>query len=283
VNKNSDVLSQHHAPLGMKKLSSADYEPMLEAILLKLNVKTEIPVLICGMAGAAQGWQEAKYRNVPSQLNDISEHAIKVKTKSRDVRILPGLCQRVKTNPDVMRGEETLLLGASSKGCDFETYCMPGTHSKWVWLGEGEIQSFQTFMTGELYALLSEHSTLATFMNNNESSLHEYPAFINAVDAIHQNSASLTSLLFSLRSGALLFSSEDLTANAASLSGLCIGAEFTSIEFDKLNNVGLIAQGNLASAYSKVMDHLGINFELIDSHDLALEGLNFCAKKIWPN
>jgi len=223
VNKNSDVLSQHHAPLGMKKLSSADYEPMLEAILLKLNVKTEIPVLICGMAGAAQGWQEAKYRNVPSQLNDISEHAIKVKTKSRDVRILPGLCQRVKTNPDVMRGEETLLLGASSKGCDFETYCMPGTHSKWVWLGEGEIQSFQTFMTGELYALLSEHSTLATFMN------------------------------------------------AASLSGLCIGAEFTSIEFDKLNNVGLIAQGNLASAYSKVMDHLGINFELIDSHDLALE------------
>ncbi len=283
MNANGDLLAEKYEPLGMTKLNPADYEPMLESMLLKLNVKDEIPVLICGMAGAAQGWQEANYIDVPTQLEDISSHAVKVKTKSRDVRILPGLAQRVKTNPDVMRGEETLLLGASSNNYDLKTYCMPGTHSKWVWLDKCEIQSFRTFMTGELFALLSEHSTLAPFMKNDESSLQDHPAFLRAIDEIIENPKSLTSSLFSLRSGALLFRNEDMIANAARLSGLCIGAEFNSMQFDKANKIGLIAQGKLAATYAKVMHHLGIEFELIDSHDLALAGLKSCAQKLWLN
>lgn len=267
----------------MTKLSPLDYEPMLEEILSELCVKGEVPVLICGMAGASQGWQEANYVDLPTNLDDLHSHAVKVKTKSRDVRILPGLAQRVKANPDVMRGEETLLLGASSKGYDFEAYCMPGTHSKWVWLEQGKIQSFRTIMTGELYALLGEHSTLATFIKKNEDNLQEHPAFLHAVDEIIKNPERLTNLLFSLRSGSLLFINEDITASAARLSGLLIGAEFASMQGDKPNEIGLIAQGNLASVYTKVMNRLGINFVLIDSHDLALAGLKSCAKKLWSN
>ena len=283
VNAQGELLFEKNEPLGMSKLKPFDYEPLLEEMLTQLGIDVNVPVLICGMAGAAQGWQEATYIDLPTQLDDLSSHAVKVRTQGRDVRILPGLAQRSCVEPDVMRGEETLLLGALSKGAVYENYCMPGTHSKWVQMQEGSVLKFQTFMTGELFAFLNLHSTLSPFLNGEDKALHKHAAFKVAVKEIVVKPSLLMNVLFSIRSGALLFPIEDKLASLARLSGLLIGAELATMKDKSANTIGLIAQGELADHYSTAMEILEMPFEMIDSHDLALSGLKLSADKLWAN
>lgn len=281
VDQIGDVLFENKAPLGMSKLNPSDYESLLENVLLEFEVPKNIPVLICGMAGAAQGWQEAKYIDLPTRLENLSSHAIKVQTQTRDVRILPGLAQRSSLEPDVMRGEETLLLGALAKGYSYESYCMPGTHSKWVQVANGEVQAFKTFMTGELFAILGEHSTLSHFIDGQDGALGNHPGFESAVKEIASKPDLLINTLFSIRSGSLLFSNEDAGFFKARLSGLLIGAELSAMKTDHANKIGLIGRGETLKHYSSAMGFLGMGFDIIDSHALAVSGLKSAADELW--
>ena len=275
------VQAEHIAQLGMQKLNPSHYENTLETILSKLGIKPHIPVLICGMAGAAQGWQEAQYIDLPAGLDDMPSKAVKVKTKARDVRILPGLAQRQETSPDVMRGEETLLLGAILTEQKYQTYCIPGTHSKWVSMNETIVEKFQTYMTGELFNLLVDCSSLSYFLKQKSENLHNHPEFQKAVLEATANPESLSHLIFSIRSGSMLFPKEEPNAALARLSGLLIGDELSNIKKHENTKVGLIAKGVLSDSYSTAMKTLGMEFEYIDSHELALSGLHFAAEKIW--
>lgn len=221
------------------------------------------------MAGAAQGWQEAQYIDLPTRLVDLPNHAVKVKTELRDVRILPGLVQRIITALDFMRGEEKLLLGAMLTGHEYKIYCMLGTHSKWVTTDKGTVEKFQTYMTGELFNLLVESSTLSYFLTAKSEALHEHAEFHKAVKEVTSNSDSLTNTLFSIRSGSMLFSQNDACDPVAKLSGLLIGAEFGAISSLDAGKMGLIARGELSNNYAKAMKVLGVDFEIIDSHRLA--------------
>lgn len=281
VDHEGKTVAEKHAPLGMTKLNSSDYEPMLENILSEMAVHEDAPVLICGMAGAAQGWQDANYIDLPARLDEISNHAINVKTKGRDVRIIPGLAQRSSQSPDVMRGEETLLLGALSKGIEYKTFCMPGTHSKWIKLEAGKVQSFKTFMTGELFALMSQHSTLSPFLNYDENHSAEISSFKDGVFEFLENPQELTRLLFSIRASSLLFDDHSTVSTSARLSGLLIGAELTALKPQLSQKVGLVSQGKLATNYAMAMEVIGIEYDLINSHKLALAGLLHVARQVW--
>src|SRR6185295_3284527 len=121
-----------------------------------------LPVIICGMAGARQGWVEAGYVDTPAPLASILKHAVAVPGQDRDIRILPGIAQRDRGAPDVMRGEETQLLGAlGPDAADDALVCLPGTHSKWVEAKGGTVERFATFMTGELFDVVSRETILA--------------------------------------------------------------------------------------------------------------------------
>ena len=280
VNADGAVLCRTDEPYGMSKLKPSDYEPMLESILAKFDIAETTPVLICGMAGAAQGWQEARYINIPTKLDGLPGQAITVKTSLRPVRILPGLAQRSETHPDVIRGEETLLLGALINGLRYKYYCLPGTHSKWVQVQDGQICQIQTFMTGELFDLLSTRSTLSYFMDIGGESLHHHPGYKTAILDIQSNPELLMNALFSIRAGRLLFSEGDAAAAMARLSGLLIGAELSAVQVNKKEAIGLVAQGRLADFYLTAMMHLDINAELINSEALALSGLKFAADQM---
>ena len=117
------------------------------------------PVLICGMAGARQGWVEAPYLKTPTRLDALHEGAVRVDAGA-DIRILPGIAQARADRPDVMRGEETQLLGVLDPGFA-GLVCIPGTHSKWIRIEAGEIVEFATYMTGELFSVISQHSILS--------------------------------------------------------------------------------------------------------------------------
>jgi len=124
----------------------------------------ELPALLCGMVGSAFGWREASYLTCPAQTQELADALVSPRA---NVYIVPGMkCTNPLGAPDVMRGEETQILGATcgplAPGLDVgkKLICMPGTHTKWVLMYDGVVQEFLTVPTGELFALLSDHSVI---------------------------------------------------------------------------------------------------------------------------
>lgn len=158
------VVFSRSSDQGMGRLSREQYPAALTALVCDAIAAEGEPldVLICGMAGARQGWLEAPYIETPAALDDIWQQAVTPAMPGSRLfpRILPGVCQR-GGHDDVMRGEETQLLGllASEPGFD-GVVCMPGTHAKWVSLRGRRIARFATAMTGELFDVLRTHSVL---------------------------------------------------------------------------------------------------------------------------
>ncbi|MDE1146856.1 MAG: 2-dehydro-3-deoxygalactonokinase [Azospirillaceae bacterium] len=126
----------------------------------------KLPLLLCGMVGSTLGWVEVPYAAAPAGAAEIADHLHPIDLDGRKVYIAPGVKGlNLQGAPDVMRGEETQVLGALITHPVLATgdhlLCLPGTHSKWVDLADGRITGFTTAMSGEIYALLSRHSTLA--------------------------------------------------------------------------------------------------------------------------
>lgn len=124
----------------------------------------ETRVVMCGMVGSRQGWVEAPYVPCPATPAEIAARVVPVPFKGARAVLIPGLSTRDAAGvPDVMRGEETKLLGVMAALGDAAEalLCLPGTHSKWARLSAGRIAGFATQMTGESFAALSEHTILA--------------------------------------------------------------------------------------------------------------------------
>ena len=121
-----------------------------------------LPAFMCGMVGSAIGWLEAPYLPCPADLDEIADAPVPVRDA---VSVVRGMrCTNPLGAPDVMRGEETQLLGArvlnASLGTGRALVCMPGTHTKWVALSDGVVQEFLTSPTGEVFKALCEHTVL---------------------------------------------------------------------------------------------------------------------------
>lgn len=185
---------------------------------------TTLPRLACGMVGSRGGWREIPYVDLPADatkvVNDITSMRLDDGTA---LHFVPGL--RDSSGPDVMRGEETQLIGAIPLRTDIagnSTWILPGTHSKWASVRDGSITGFHTFMTGELFALLSEHSILA----HGEATPHDQESFARGVVAARDSGAAgALSRLFSARA-LMLEGRLQPAATADYLSGLLIGEEF---------------------------------------------------------
>jgi len=200
VDQAFNVVLEHRSSCGMVKLKPDEFKPFLENTLLEFGLPSDAPILICGMAGSAQGWQDTGYVNTPTELDVIATKAVKINVVGgRDIRILPGIAQRNIENPDVMRGEETLLLGAQYLHMTYSTYCLPGTHSKWVFMEGHMVRSFATVMTGELFALLSEQSTLSHYLKTDTQPEMDNAAFKLALNEALMNPEKFTQSLFKLR------------------------------------------------------------------------------------
>lgn len=275
------VLNEHQNDRGMSTLRSADYEAVLTKALDIVGAPAQLPVIICGMAGSASGWLEAPYADLPVRPDNIVQAAVRVPNSDRDIRILPGLAQRDASHPDVMRGEETLLLGLMHSGANTGLLCLPGTHSKWVHLENGLVTRFRTTMTGELFALLSRQSTLAHAIKDGDSVSPDAPGFEKAVAEALAAPEAVTSALFSVRAGPLLgLSAPDQMAGR--LSGLLIGLELAGMGLPPSAEVTLVSQGSLGSLYGRAITIAGHGVNLVDSNDSVRNGLLAAAHSIWP-
>lgn len=263
-------------------LPDHSFGAVLEKHLQALDAPSDLPVVVAGMAGARGAWKEAAYLETPTSLDALHQRAVRVDGFARDTRILPGVCQREKGREDVIRGEETQLAGACAQERRSGLFCLPGTHSKWARLEEGRLTEFTTFMTGELFALMSEHSVLRDMVAKGTGDSAS-PTFSEAVSEMLADGAGLTGKLFSVRAASLL--NGDAAPDAkARLSGLLIGAEIAAMRGALLDEAKalLIASGAQARAYQKALSTAGIESEILDGHDLVRRGLYNAALALWP-
>ena len=162
------VLETRAAPLGIQQVRG-DFAGALDALLGDWR-RESVPRLACGMIGSRQGWIEAPYVECPAAAASLARGI--VETPDRALSIVPGLVDRDDEGvPDVMRGEETQIVGAVAGDASPTLAVLPGTHSKWAIARDGAIASFATYMTGEVYAVLLEHSILGRMAGPNPQAL----------------------------------------------------------------------------------------------------------------
>ncbi|NLO74630.1 MAG: 2-dehydro-3-deoxygalactonokinase [candidate division WS1 bacterium] len=243
----------------------ARYREVLGQARRELSQRTDItlqavPTLISGMASATIGWRELPYVPVPVPL--AGEALLCTEVDKDPVTVLvSGIC----TATEVMRGEETEILGLMSLSRyearrEAARLILPGTHSKHVRVEQGSIADFVTHMTGELWGLLTEQSTLSyaatpeTWRQEPESSVQE--SFTQGVRAAQEE--PLTSLLFQVRAHQVLLGWEG-AANAAYLRGVLLGAELGALGREgSANSPILLCAGPQHTAwYAKALEVLG--------------------------
>ncbi|MFK7877083.1 MAG: 2-dehydro-3-deoxygalactonokinase [Paracoccaceae bacterium] len=230
---------------GMNSLSQEQFEPTLVALIDPwLNTATT-DVVCCGMVGSRQGWVEAPYAAVPCNASQSTMVQAPTSDARIRVHVLPGLSQAEPA--DVMRGEETQIAGFLALNPSWDgVICLPGTHSKWAQVSAGEVVSFQTFMTGEMFALLSGHSVLR---HSTQSTDWDAGAFQSGLSDAMSRPEALAARLFRLRAAHLLHAT-DAAASRARLSGLLIGSELAAAKPYWLGQqVAVIGADALATHY----------------------------------
>jgi 2-dehydro-3-deoxygalactonokinase len=270
---------------GMGTLAPEQFAGVLERALNELGAAVDLPVMICGMAGSRQGWQEAPYAATPVKLADLAAHAIVFESQQRLVRILPGIARKDASRCDVMRGEETQLLGLSvAKNIHTGLACLPGTHSKWVRLARNTVTDFVSVMTGELYALLRQHSILRHSTGGNAKVSASDPVFLEHVRIGLSREGGL-GRLFSIRAATLLNNTDEAHSSAA-LSGLLIGTEIRDASA-MLGQTGcdihVIGSGSLSALYHAALSVAGFTPHTEDGSALVRAGLLSAASYIQNN
>lgn len=274
VDSQGVVLGERQSPEGMGSLDKAAYPAVLEGHLSALGAPSDLPVVVAGMAGARTGWREAPYVETPAPLVGLFQHAVQPEGVSRPVYILPGVCQREGGASDVMRGEETQLAGALEQGLDNALFCLPGTHSKWALVEDGQVRRFSTVMTGELFNLISRQSILRLSVPEDGDAEADPEIFDAAVAQALEPGFALTSVLFSIRAEGLL--APDARINpAARLSGLLIGAEIAAIrdDLERHGKAYLIGTGKLTRLYARAITKAGGEPVMLDGGLLVRRGL----------
>ena len=240
-----------------------------------------LPAIAAGMVGSRQGWHEADYLPCPADLAALGGALTRFDHGARPVAIVPGLCvdrgQEDTGRADVMRGEETQIAGLVASGTRSATVVLPGTHSKWVRLDDAVVRDFHTFMTGETFAALRDHTVLRHTLHA-ERDINE----TIFADAVLQASADPTTIVsgpFGLRAQALV--SGAVEAPESRLSGWLVGAEFAaarSCGYDA-PSVEIIGTARLADLYRLAARRLGLSVNAHDGGDLVWPALLAIARE----
>ena len=219
--QNGTIVDRRDRPDGITRVSPAGFPDCLRATVGDWLDDGETHILMAGMVGSRQGWVEAPYLPCPASLPHLAAALVPVAFDGATVAIVPGLTYRDPAGtPEVMRGEETQLVGIHANGL----FCLPGSHSKWATITAGAITGFTTAMTGEVFAALRGHTILGRMMTDAPV---DDDAFRRGVVRAGTG-GGLLHHLFGVRTLGLFDELPD-TQSAAYLSGLLIGTEIAAL------------------------------------------------------
>jgi 2-dehydro-3-deoxygalactonokinase len=238
-----------------------------------LQAEPAAPVLLVGMVGSREGWTVAPYAACPADAAAIARAMIPVDLGGgRRAHIVPGLpCEPAPGAADVMRGEETLVLGA---GVADGLVCLPGTHPKWILMRAGRIERFATYMTGEMYALLREHSMIG----RPATEPGDPAGFAMGIEAARRNEGEsrvgLLHLLFGARA-AVVSGRMETALLGPYLSGLLTGDEIAGAlaQFPGAASVMIVADAPRSDLYVDALGRRGIATRVRAPQEALIAGL----------
>ncbi|MFM9926675.1 2-dehydro-3-deoxygalactonokinase [Variovorax sp. H27-G14] len=259
LDSNGKVLEERSDARGILTVPTGGFPEVFETLFGDWMRLEDTRCLISGMAGSKQGWIEAPYCACPAGRVEVGRkiidiHALADMPGAR-IAIVPGLSDEHDGVPDVMRGEEVQIFGAMSiTGQDDGVFVLPGTHNKWVTVKKGRVTGFRTYMTGEFYALLSQHSILSRTLD--ASAPLDEASFLEGVTRA-DNGHGLLHNAFGARTLAL-FERMPREELASYLSGLLIGEELRTQSLQAVGEVVLIGSSALTQRYTLALRATGV-------------------------
>ncbi|WP_456268576.1 2-dehydro-3-deoxygalactonokinase [Kushneria sp. AK178] len=287
------VLDSRHEPWGILHTPDNDFARAYQAVVGEWrDAYPDLPALACGMIGSRGGWHEVPYVTAPADAEAIANGLVIIDTGIDRLSLVPGVMQHSDAGtgalPNVMRGEETQLLGVMARYPALareSLLIMPGTHSKWARIEDERLEAFTTHMTGELYAVLREHSILgrpALECQEDVTDAASQQAFDEGLaNARGAGSAGLSGQLFSVRSRVL---ADELSpaASLAYLSGLLIGEEVRSataaLGKTSRPTLALIGDDALCRRYVRALSHFECH-DVETINDASISGLMGIARQ----
>jgi 2-dehydro-3-deoxygalactonokinase len=275
LDADGEIVAHQEFDLGVSKLRpgeagarfNSEVQPALQAVGL--------PAILCGMVGSNLGWTVAPYADCPVGIEELAGCLVAVEAHAAWVRIVPGVRgPGITGGPDVMRGEETQLMGWLHANPDRRrgrhVVCHPGTHAKWMLVEEGRLTRFATAMTGELFAVLGKHSVLKS-----DAAPDDAAAFVEGLAAAGDGDA-LAARLFTARAR-VVGGNASAESTPSYLSGLLIGSEVAAVPkllgLSGQEPVALLGDETLCRLYAQALDRRGVAHESFDGEDAAIAGL----------
>jgi 2-dehydro-3-deoxygalactonokinase len=221
----------------------------------------DIPVVLSGMASSSIGMHELPYAQLPFSLrgdNILTYHIEPQEVFHHEIILVSG----VQSDHDVMRGEETQLIGLQELIMlpdDGEAiFVLPGTHSKHMYVSNGRLTNFKTFMTGEVFSVMAKHSILKDSVQLNPENGHIGQALDSFRAGVSESgSGYMLNSLFKVRTNQL-FDLLDKAENTMYLSGLLIGSEVRYLVGETEKQLVLCSGNALFDLYRIAMDDLGL-------------------------
>lgn len=254
------VLARRTEPWGVMHLPAGGFAAAFERTTGDWRAhRPALPVIAAGMVGSAQGWVHAPYRPCPAGLDDLA--AALTPVESGALHVVPGVAH-LGERPDVMRGEETQIVGALDRHptlAERSLLVLPGTHAKWVRVVDGRVRDLATYMTGELFAVLRDHSILGRPAGATPPADPETvdAAFTRGVLAARDATSGVAPLLFGVRALTLLGRLAP-EASLDYLSGLLIGDELHGGLADGAERLALVGDGALCRRYAAALRLFGV-------------------------
>ena len=260
------------APRGILTVPAGGFPETLRELVGRWLAAGETRVVMCGMVGSRQGWQEAPYLPCPADAADIAAALVPVAFEGARVLLAPGLSDRDAAGvPEVMRGEETQLVGLLPAMGPDGLACLPGSHAKWARVAGGRIAGFTTYLSGEAFAALRGGTILGRMM---QEAPHDADAFARGVERSGQP-GHLLHHLFGVRTLGLFGELAD-TASASYLSGLLIGTEARAALLPGAP-VHLVGSAALCARYATAIGICG-GIAMVAEEDAAARGLTSIAR-----
>ena len=265
---------------GIAQVQGSVPETLFAAIEPWTRSMGDIPIIMAGMVGSNLGWRTVPYLSCPAGPDDLRRNCFKFEERGHDISIVPGVsCENPYGQPDLMRGEELQILGWIELDTRHRNgeylLCLPGTHTKWVMIVDGYIQSFLTALNGELFSLLHRHSVLLPEPTGDSNSHHFHAgAFCEGLALACIDHASILHTLFSTRSRQI---SGSLTTTTASdyLSGLLIGSDISgalACFAPWKGPVTIIGSQDLCVQFEYALEYFGVESTKIDGTAAIVSG-----------
>ena len=262
---------------GIKFVESIQ-EAFLKATKPWLNTHNVRDAVLCGMVGSNIGWVNAGYAQCPATFTELDDLLKPIQTPDCDIKIIPGVqtSRNIIGLPDVMRGEETQIIGWARTTSRQGFVCLPGTHTKWATVMSDSISNFSTSVNGELFDVIRKHSVLVGATDTKPTIGDEYRRGLD----VAASGAPLTQTLMSVRANQII-GTYDAVQSQSYLLGLLIGSDVLA-SLPQAEGVPITVIGGEAPAqfYASAIQYFGGQADIFDGQAASLAGLKHFAERV---